>query len=82
MDCIGKQVPVDTVVRFYVHTDISDRGFCTLSVWRQAASAMIAGHGGRDPETFVLVTIHAAAFWILCRRFNWLAGRPNRVLLQ
>ena len=31
---------------------------------------------------FVLVTICAAAFWVFCRWFNWLAGRPHRVLLQ
>ena len=30
VDCIGKLVPVDTVVRFYAHID---RKFCIQSVW-------------------------------------------------
>ena len=43
MDCMGKLVPVNTVVQFYVHIDIC----------RQATSAMTAGQGCCDPHMCV-----------------------------
>ena len=81
-DCVGKLVPVDTVVPFYVHNGMRDR-FCTkVNLFENWQPVRWSQEGVMWSPNVVLVTIRAAAFWMFCRWFNWLVGRLHRVLLQ
>ena len=82
VDCMGKLVPVDTVMQSYGHIGMWDRGFYTQSIWRQAASALIVGHEWCVLKTLFWSQFLCAPFWIFCWWFKWLARMPHRVLLQ
>ena len=80
-DCMGKQVPVDTAARFHARTHWYVRETILYSIRLEMDNQYRDRRtGAKSSGEFVVVTIRAAAFWILCRRFSWLAQRPNIVL--
>ena len=80
MDCVGKPVRVHTVAQFHARTGSAREGILYSIRLEMDNQYRDRRTGAKSSGEFVVVTIRAAAFWILCRRFSWLAQRPNIVL--